>query len=52
LEYFRDKQYSKYDWKINEVNGFITDETSLDNFDMAELLDIIGVHAKKIKYQY
>jgi len=43
-------EYSEDGWKINEVDGFITGETSMDNFNMAEFLDIIGVHAKQITW--
>jgi hypothetical protein len=45
LEYYNEK------WKIAEENGFITGSTIMDNFDMSELLEIIGVHPKKIAWE-
>jgi hypothetical protein len=44
LEYFKEK------WEIGEENGFITGWTILDNFDMEEFLDIIGINPKKINW--
>lgn len=44
LEYYKEK------WEIDEKNGFITGETILDNFDMAEFLNIIGVNPKRINW--
>ena len=43
-------KYSEEKWEIGEENGFITGETILDNFDMAEFLDIIGVNSKQINW--
>jgi len=41
-------EYPEESWEITENEDFIIGETSMDNFDMAELLDIIDVHNKQI----
>ena len=43
-------EYFEQSWEIGEENGFITGTTSMDNFDMSELLDIIGVNPKRINW--
>jgi hypothetical protein len=43
-------EYFEHYWKIAEVDDYITGETFMDNFDMAEFLDIIGVRAKQITW--
>ena len=45
-----DLEYCDDGWKIAEVDGFITGETIMDNFDMTEFLDIIGVRARQITW--
>lgn len=44
LEYFQEK------WEIGEENEFITGITIMDNFDMEEFLNIIGVNPKQINW--
>jgi hypothetical protein len=44
LEYFKEK------WEIGEENEFITGTTTMDNFDMEEFLNIIGVNPRKINW--
>ena len=41
-------EYPDESWKITENEDYIFGETFMDNFDMAELLDIIEVHNKQI----
>ena len=41
-------EYPDEYWNINDVDDFITGDTYMDNFDMEEFLDIIGVHTKQI----
>ena len=41
-------EYSEESWEITENEEFILGETSMDNFDMAELLDIIDVRNSQI----
>ena len=44
LDYFDDS------WKIVETDEFITGETSMDNFDMRELFDIIGIRHTQVTW--
>jgi hypothetical protein len=43
-------EYPEEDWKITENEEFIIGETIMDNFDMAELLDIIGIRNSQITW--
>ena len=44
LDYFDDS------WKISETDEFITGETYMDNFDMKELFDIIGIRPTQVMW--
>jgi hypothetical protein len=41
---------TEWSWDISNVAEFITGETPMDNFDMAEFLDIIGVRDTQITW--
>jgi hypothetical protein len=43
-------EYPEEGWEITENEEFIIGETIMDNFDMAELLDIIGVRNTQITW--
>ncbi|MCL2320322.1 MAG: hypothetical protein FWC45_09570 [Treponema sp.] len=43
-------EYPEDRWEITENEEFIIGETTMDNFDMAELLDIIGVRNTQITW--
>ena len=43
-------EYSDEYWDISENEDFIIGETTMDNFDMSELLDIIGVRKTQITW--
>ena len=45
-----DLEYPEDRWEITENEEFIIGETIMDNFDMAELLDIIGVRKTQITW--
>ena len=45
-----DMDYCDWYWDISETDGFISGETYMDNFDMEEFLDIIGINAKQITW--
>ena len=42
--------YSDESWQITETDEFITGETIMDNFDMRELFDIIGIRQTQVTW--
>ena len=43
-------EYSDEPWYISENNNYITGDTFMDNFDMEEFLEKIGVKSKNVNW--